>query len=101
MDEEAAFFEQVISDELDDQVGLDSSRFAIYHRHGRKVIRLSSTNEVPSERSLPLESYINMTEEWKETGEAVAKKLEHNGFGEWYPNSASDLHVELWELINE
>jgi len=94
-------FERVIADELDNQVGLDSSGFSIYQRHGRKVIRLSSTHDIPDDRSLPLDQYIDLIRDWRETGEAVANKLERNGFGEWYPNSVSDLHVELWEKTDE
>lgn len=82
-----------VSDELDRQVGLDSSTFAIFTRYGKEVVRV---NSILPEKNFPFDS-VSGRREWLETGEEIAKKLADLGFGEWYVNSVSGRHAELWQ----
>ena len=83
----------VVSDELDNQIGLDSSYFTIYMRHDKPAIRLAIKPEI-------INNSINEDEsrkEWMEVGNSLSERLEKAGLGEWFVNSCSAKHIELWE----
>ena len=83
----------LVSDELDKQIGLDSSDFSIYLRHDTPAIRLYTKR---SEKECPTDLECSR-KEWIDVGDDLVDRLEREGFGDWYVNSCCGRNVELWK----